>query len=62
MRATGIPFRDDIKSSGIFAIFTRLKLRGQRHIMDKLPLKIQTAEDIDVKMTWKETEIENKVL
>ncbi len=50
--------RDDIKSSGKFAIFTRRKIEGgvgQRHIMEKLPLKIQIVEDIDedidVKMT-----------
>ncbi len=44
--------RDDIKSSGKFAIFTRLKIEGggdQGHITEKLPLKIQTVEDIDVK-------------
>ena len=38
---------DDIKSSSKFAIFTRLKIEGgvgQRHITEKLPLKIQTVE------------------
>ncbi len=43
-----------IKSSGKFPIFTKLKTEdagGQRHIREKLPLKIQTVEDIDVKMT-----------
>ena len=44
--------RDDIKSSGKFTIFARLKIEGgggQRHIREKLPLKIQTVEDIYVK-------------
>ena len=30
--------------------------RGQRHITEKLPLKIQTVEDIDVKMTQNDLE------
>ncbi len=50
---------DEIKSSGKFAIFTRLKIEGgggQRHITEKLPLKIQTVEDIDVKMTQNDLE------
>ena len=51
--------RDDIKSSGKLAIFTRLKIDGgggQRHITEKLPLKIQTVEGIDVKMTQNDFE------
>ncbi len=46
--------RGDIKSFGKFVIFTRLRIEGgggQRHITKKLPLKIQTVEDINVKMT-----------
>ncbi len=45
--------RDDIKSSGTFAIFTRLKIeRGdQGHITEKITTKIKTVEDIDVKIT-----------
>ncbi len=43
--------RDDIKSSGKFAIFSYLKIEGgQRHITEKLQLKIQIAEVIDVKL------------
>ncbi len=37
---------------------------GQRHITEKLPLKIHTVEDIDVKMIQndlKATEMENEV-
>ncbi len=48
--------RNDIKSSGKFAIFSHLKIEGgggQRHITEKLQLKIQTVEDIDVKLTQK---------
>ncbi len=44
-----ISLRDHIKSSGKFTIFTRLKTEGgggQSHITEKLPLKIQTVEDI----------------
>ena len=40
--------RDDIQSSGKFAIFTRLKIeggRGQRHITEKIPLKIQSVTE-----------------
>ncbi len=51
--------RDDIKSSGKFVIFTRLKIEGgggQRHITEKIPLKIQTVEDIDDKMTKNDLE------
>ena len=51
--------RDDIKSSGKFAILTRLKIEGgggQRHITEKIPLKIQGVEDIDVKMTQNDLE------
>ncbi len=51
--------RDDIKSSGKFAIFTRLKIEGgggQRQISEKLPLKIQIVEDIDIKITQNDLE------
>ncbi len=44
--------RGDIKSSGKFRIFSYLKIEGrggQRQITEKLQLKIQTVEDIDVK-------------
>ncbi len=51
--------RDDIKSPGKFAIFTRLKTEGgggPRHISEKLPLKIQIVKDIDVKITLNDLE------
>ncbi len=54
-----IVVRDDIKSSGKFAIFTRLKIEwggGRKHNSEILPLKIQTVEDIDVKMTQNDME------
>ncbi len=54
-----LPIRDEIKKSGKFAIFTRLKIEGvggQRHIMEKLPLKIQTVKDFDGKMTQNDLE------
>ncbi len=51
--------RDHIKSFGKFAIFTRLRIEGgggQRHITEKLPLKIQTVDDIDAKITKNDLE------
>ena len=55
--------RDDIKSSGKFAIFARLKIEGgwgQRHITEKLPLKsklLKTLMPESPRMTWKASEI-----
>ena len=51
--------RDDIKSSGKFAILSYLKIErggGQRHITEKLQLKIKTLEDVHVKMTQNDLE------
>ena len=51
---SGRPLRDDIKSSGKFAIFSYLKIEGgggPRQITEKWHLKIKTVEYIDVKMT-----------
>ncbi len=68
VRYRKILVRDEIKSSGKFAIFTRLKIEGgggQMHISEKLPLKIQTVEYIDVKMTQNDLDCnrdKNKVL
>ena len=46
--------RDDIKSSGKFAIFSYLKIEGGgglRLITEKWQLKIKTIHYVDVKMT-----------
>ncbi len=51
--------RDDIKSSGKFAIFSYLKIEGgggQMQITEKLQIKIKTVEDIDVNMTQTDLE------
>ena len=51
--------RDDIKSSGKFAIFSYLEISwggGRRQITGKWHLKIKTAEYINVKMIEKDLE------
>ncbi len=47
-------FRDDIKSSGKFAIVSDLKIEGgggRRQITEEWHLKIKTVQCIDVKIT-----------